>query len=318
MTQLDVYGLTGETRPAVFDPAAERVRILVGAWLLSKKNPNTRKAYRRDVMAWIDWAEENDVDPLNVRRIHIDAWSESGAGLRDNPANTTLARRLSAVSSFYRYLLWEDVVEKTPCAHIERPKVNRDHSDTRGLTKHEARDMLVGAAAHSRRAKVIVTLGLFDGLRCDELIMLDVEDLASDSGHRTLDLLRKGGYKQRVPVGPAAVASVEDYIDGRVLEPDRARHPLLVTSSGARLTPDRVFRIVRQCAELAGIERPHEVTPHSLRHTFITLSLDAGVALRDVQDAAGHADPRTTRRYDKNRNSLERHPTYQLAAHLAT
>lgn len=73
MTQLDVYGLTGETRPAVFDPAAERVRVLVAAWLLSKKNENTRKAYRRDVMAWIGWCEENEIDPLNVRRAGLSA-----------------------------------------------------------------------------------------------------------------------------------------------------------------------------------------------------------------------------------------------------
>jgi integrase/recombinase XerD len=68
-------------------------------------------------------------------------------------------------------------------------------------------------------------------------------------------------------------------------------------------------------ARKAGIEQ--SLSPHSLRHTFVTLALDAGASLRDVQDAAGHADPRTTRRYDRARHALHRHPTYLLQAVLA-
>jgi integrase/recombinase XerD len=59
------------------------------------------------------------------------------------------------------------------------------------------------------------------------------------------------------------------------------------------------------------------LSPHSLRHSFVTAALDAAASLRDVQDAAGHADPRTTRRYDRDRHSLDRHPTYAVAAHVA-
>ncbi|MGH2949770.1 MAG: tyrosine-type recombinase/integrase, partial [Solirubrobacteraceae bacterium] len=85
----------------------------------------------------------------------------------------------------------------------------------------------------------------------------------------------------------------------------------LATRSGRRLDRQAAWKIIRRLARLAGIE--HAVSPHSLRHTFVTLALDAGVSLRDVQDAAGHADPRTTRRYDRARHQLERHPTHVLA-----
>jgi integrase/recombinase XerD len=81
--------------------------------------------------------------------------------------------------------------------------------------------------------------------------------------------------------------------------------------------PDRhgAGRIVRQVARRAGITRP--VGPHTLRHAFITAALDAGVPLRDVQEAASHADPRTTMRYDRARASLDRHATYIVAAYIA-
>jgi len=73
-------------------------------------------------------------------------------------------------------------------------------------------------------------------------------------------------------------------------------------------------RVCRRLGRAAGIG---PVYPHALRHAFVTLSLDAGAALRDVQDAAGHADPRTTRRYDRSRHNLDRHPTYALAGSLS-
>ena len=75
------------------------------------------------------------------------------------------------------------------------------------------------------------------------------------------------------------------------------------------------LKVVRRLARTASIE--HTVSPHSLRHGFVTAALDAGVPLRDVQDAAGHADPRTTRRYDRGRHSLDRAATYTVASYIA-
>ena len=75
-------------------------------------------------------------------------------------------------------------------------------------------------------------------------------------------------------------------------------------------------RIVRRVARRAGLAK--KISPHTLRHAFITAALDAGVPLRDVQEAASHADPRTTMRYDRARNNLDRHPNYILAAFMAS
>ncbi len=96
----------------------------------------------------------------------------------------------------------------------------------------------------------------------------------------------------------------------------RAGHDLSfrVPADGRRLDRHGAGRIVRKTARRAGIAKT--VTPHTLRHAFIT-SFDAGVPLRDVQEAASHAEPRTTIRYDRARGSLDRHATYIVAAYVA-
>jgi site-specific recombinase XerD len=86
-------------------------------------------------------------------------------------------------------------------------------------------------------------------------------------------------------------------------------------SSGERLDRHAAARIVRRIARRAGLNK--RVGPHTLRHAFITAALDAGVALRDVQEAASHADPRTTMRYDRARVSLDRHATYIVSTFIA-
>ncbi len=96
---------------------------------------------------------------------------------------------------------------------------------------------------------------------------------------------------------------------------ERADGPIFPAADGRRLDRHGAGRIVRGVAHRAGIIK--NVSPHTLRHAFITAALDAGVPLRDVQEAASHSDPRTTMRYDRARGSLDRHATYIVAAYVA-
>ena len=96
---------------------------------------------------------------------------------------------------------------------------------------------------------------------------------------------------------------------------DRTSGPVFLAADGWRLGRHGAGRIVRHSARRVGLGKV--VTPHALRHAFITAALDAGVPLRDVQEAASHADPRTTMRYDRARGSLDRHATYIVAAYIA-
>ena len=96
---------------------------------------------------------------------------------------------------------------------------------------------------------------------------------------------------------------------------ERSEGPIFLSAHGGWLDRHGAGRIVRRVARRAGIAKP--AGPHTLRHAFITAALDAGVPLRDVQEAASHADPRTTMRYERARGSLDRHATYIVAAYVA-
>jgi integrase len=99
----------------------------------------------------------------------------------------------------------------------------------------------------------------------------------------------------------------------------RPRRGLFATATGARLFPADVWQLIRRLGTAAALppDLVGHLGPHALRHSFATLYLDAGGSLRDLQDAMGHADPRTTRRYDRARYSLDRSPGYALASYLA-
>ncbi len=133
----------------------------------------------------------------------------------------------------------------------------------------------------------------------------------------TLTIIRKGGKRRAVPLAPPTVAALDAYLG------ERNGGPLFMTEAragrlgGRALDRRHAARIVQRLARQAGLAKADRLSPHSLRHSAITAALDAGVSLRDVQDYAGHADPRTTRRYDRARHSLDRHATYALAAYLA-
>jgi integrase len=119
---------------------------------------------------------------------------------------------------------------------------------------------------------------------------------------------RKGGKVVTIPLAPRTARAI-DLATG-----ERSNGPIFLTADGRRLDRHGAGRIVRRVARRAGISK--KVSPHTLRHAFITAALDAGVPLRDVQEAASHADPRTTMRYDRARCSLDRHATYIVAAYV--
>jgi len=112
-----------------------------------------------------------------------------------------------------------------------------------------------------------------------------------DRGHRTLTITRKGGKVVTIPLAPRTAQAIDLAVGGRT------DGPVFLAADGRRLDRHGAGRIVRKVARRAGISRA--ITPHTLRHAFITAALDAGMPLRDVQEAASHADPRTTMRYDR-------------------
>ncbi len=148
-----------------------------------------------------------------------------------------------------------------------------------------------------------------NGLRISEALGADIDQLGLERGHRTLVVHRKGGKTVTIPLAPRTARAVDLAVG------ERFDGPIFLGHNGERLTRDAAARVVRRLAKAAGISK--RIGPHSLRHSFITAALDAGVPLRDVQEAASHADPRTTMRYDRARQSLDRHATYIVATFVA-
>jgi integrase len=202
-------------------------------------------------------------------------------------------------------------VPANPVAGADRPRVDRDHSGTVGLAPEEVDALLAAAARAGGRTWAAIALLADLGLRVGELVSLDVGDLGVERGHRSVRFVGKGGKPRRRALTPGATAAVDAYLAERG---HPAGGPLLATASGARLDRHAVFRLVRRLAAQAGIPAADRLSPHSLRHAFATGARAEGVALEDVQDAMGHADPRTTRRYDRDRHNLDRDPAYAIWA----
>jgi integrase len=205
-----------------------------------------------------------------------------------------VARRLSAIAGFYRYATDEDLIDRSPVAGVRRPKV-ADDSQTTGLDRDQLRAVLALArqraaagAGQSSRDLALLTLLAHNGLRIGEALAADATDLGTERGHRVLHITRKGGRRATVVLAPVTARALDDYLTGR------DTGPLFITGGGRRYdepAEPAAFRLVRRLARAAGLDCAERLSPHSLRHAFVTLALDAGVSLRDVQDAAGHADP---------------------------
>jgi integrase/recombinase XerD len=202
----------------------------------------------------------------------------------------------------------EELLEHSPAVHVRRPRLDYE-SHVTGLDRNELGALLVAAGLGAAVEHALISLLALNGLRVSEATGADIEALGLERGHRTLTILRKGGKVVTIPLAPRTARAVDLAVG------ERCEGPIFLSADGCRLDRHGAGRIVRRVARRAGITK--SVSPHTLRHAFITAALDAGVPLRDVQEAASHADPRTTMRYDRARVSLDRHATYIVAAFVA-
>jgi site-specific recombinase XerD len=307
-----LWGVSDGALEPLSEPAAaavsERLQAvdeLAGAFLLSKREP-TRSAYRRDLTDFATFLAATGVAPLAVRRVHVDAYARMLE--RHGAAPTTIARRLACLAGFYAYALAEELIDRNPVEHVDRPHVGED-SQTLGPDRDQARGLLRAADQACARDRALAYLLAHLGLRVSEALRLTAGDVTTTRGHRTVWVTRKRGRRQQLALSPACAQALDALLAQR---PDGA---LFVTRTGRPLDRHHAAKVIARLGRRAGLAYP--LTPHGLRHAFITLALDAGASLRDVQDAAGHADPRTTRRYDRARGNLDRSPSYDVARHLA-
>jgi integrase/recombinase XerD len=285
------------------DPARLLEVFLAGYWC-----HRTRANYAFILTGWFAWCAGHDHDPLRGADPRVVERWISDLQQRSYAANTIVGR-VSAVSAFYRWCVREQVIDRNPIEVIRRPS-RPGESTTASLTRHQLTDWLAAAEARGGAWWAAAMLLGLNGLRCGELVACDVTDVGSHSWHHTLAVrVTKGNKPTVVALAPPTMQAAAAAVDGR------AQGPLLLNCAGRRMTAYNVQYLVAALARQAGIAV--HLTPHGLRHSAITVGLDAGVSLRDMQDFARHADPKTTRRYDRSRHALNRHATYAIAHYLA-
>ena len=262
-------------------------------------SPHTCRAYRRDLEHFLSYLDDHadgqsdktihDMDGLTIR-FYL-------GFLHKRYKRTTIARKLSSLRSFFRFLVKKGWLENNPAETVLTPK--RGRPVPHYLPIDEAFRLLDGVKGDSvlaLRNKAILEVLYSTGLRVGELVGINVRDVDFDRG---LVLVTGKGNKQRqAPIGKKALQRIQDYLSKRCREKktdDDADSPLFLNRFGTRLSSRSVARMLDKVNRQLGLERT--VTPHGLRHSFATHLLDAGADLRIVQEMLGHASLSTTQRY---------------------
>ena len=258
-------------------------------------SPNTVEAYRRDLDRYLRDLVAQGIDSLDqVRQQHVAQLLNRlhDAGL--SPA--TLARNLSSIKRFHRFLLVQGMTRNDPSASLEPPKLERKLPDF--LSVEEMERLMQGPDLDEllgRRDRAILELLYASGLRVSELITLERSCLRLDDG--LVQVSSKGARDRLVPIGRPAITHVESYL--REVRPLLVRphsgDPVFLNFQGGGLSRMSIWKIIQAAAERAGLEK--HISPHTLRHSFATHLLEGGANLRDVQELLGHADISTTQIY---------------------
>ena len=268
-----------------YDPGQVDPEHVALAGFLGGYRGLTRDDYALDLRQFLAFCGRRQLKLFEVRRSEIESF---GRELEANGrATATIARRLCTVTAFYRYAEEEGLIAHSPAVHVRPPRIDYE-SHAIGLDRNEVGALLVAAGLGPAAEHALISLLALNGLRVSEAIGANIEALGVERGHRTLTVLRKGGKTVTIPLAPRTARAVDLAIG------ERAAGPIFTNIDGQRLDRHGAARLVRRVARRAGVAKP--IGPHTLRHAFITAALDAGVPLRDVQEAASHANPRTTMR----------------------
>ncbi len=277
-------------------------------------SPRTLEAYQRDLSLLTAFADSihKPLDQLTESDLVAFAGWAGSRGYRIS----TLARILSAVRSFYRFLFIRRWIEQNPAAFLELPR--RDRKLPPVLSTEEVVALLESIPTHTPlgiRDRALFELLYATGMRVSELIGITIDDIDFETA--TLMCHGKGGKYRRLPIGQVALTWLRRYIsESRPILLHRRRHQFLfVNRLGKPLSRVGVWKRLKYHARMAGIET--RMFPHRLRHTFATHLLEGGADLRVVQTLLGHASLQTTEMYthvavDRLRQATRQHPLRRM------
>ena len=267
-------------------------------YLLVEKgsSPNTIESYRYDLVDFLQWLREKDETILlsRVDRLQIIDYFAYCRSRQMSPKS--LARKLSALRTFYKYLLLDRVIEKDPTANLENPKPARYLP---GVLQQNETEMLLNivdtATLKGIRDKAVLETLYATGMRVSELTGLHVDDLHME--FRYAKCFGKGGKERIVPLGSYAIDAIKVYLKKcrPVYLGDKKSPSLFLNRRGGTLTRQSVWNMIKYYGEQAGLG--DHLSPHTLRHSLAAHMLENGADLRTVQEILGHADLSTTQIY---------------------
>lgn len=254
---------------------------------------NTRESYLRDTLYFLEFLSNNNVLPLDADERIIQQYVEHLHGLKRSP--TTISRNLASVRCFYKFLIFRGFLDSNPAKGIKLEKAEKKLPQV--LSGEEIERLLAQpdiTEPKGCRDKAMLELLYATGIRASELINLNIKDINLRSGV----LYCKGSKGIRpIPMYPSAVVAVSDYVYRMrsLIAGPESENALFVNLNGGRLTRQGFWKIVKSYAAEAGIE--HEITPHTLRHSFALHLLENGASVKDIQTMMGHADISSTQVY---------------------
>jgi integrase/recombinase XerC len=308
-----------------------QVAVIFEAWVTRRESPHTQRAYRDDVMTFVrfmGWTWPGDAPRLLQVSIR-DVLAFREALLAKGAAAKTLNRRVSSLSSFYKYLAGAAAEFRLPItvpnpAHAQfiARSASDPRKETRALSSTRARQLMnmpSGDSVVEARDRAILRTFLYTGVRLGTLCRLEVRDFHDDEGEATLRLQEKGGKRRTIGIHFATAQAIHEYLEKAGVSSGplfRARKSSQSEELSGRAMDsvtawrvvcaylDRLPGAVHEVEEDDGTTRQERVyTPHSLRATTATLLLDAGVDITKVQGLLGHRHLTTTQIYDKRRRS---------------
>jgi len=249
-------------------------------------SPHTVLNYRLDLeefLAFLGSTPVEKADYLTLRKFLAELRTK-------NPRPRTMARKLSSLRSFFRFLHREGLVKQNPAALLLSPKL--DKTLPQFLSEEEAAKFVEAPGDHTETAlrdRAILETLYSSGIRVSELVGLNIEQV--DLIGSVVKVLGKGKKERLVPIGAPAVIAIKNYLDVRT----RSAQALFLNKDGRRLTDRGVRLVVDKYIKKSAVN--HHASPHTLRHSFATHMLDHGADLRSVQELLGHASLSTTQIY---------------------
>jgi integrase/recombinase XerD len=254
------------------------------------------EAYERDVTGFLEHCKVSGLVAIGeVTKQHLLLYVYR---LKKQEKKTaTIARAVSAVRTFFQFLLQERIIDADPCAHLD--SMNTEKKLPHALSSEQVAQLLAAPDVHSAaglRDKAMLELMYACGLRVSELVSLRVHDVQLNMGF--LRCMGKGSKERVIPLGRMASAALEQYLQfGRGGLSAKGRQPdtLFLNQRGQAMTRQGFWKIIKSYGAPLGLRE--QLSPHVLRHSFATHLLENGADLRAVQEMLGHADISTTQIY---------------------